>query len=72
MSKILEVEGLPNSALVRIKWSNGGELPSELQGSFTSVATAKARIAEWYARNPHRDPDAEPQPRGPGRPRKDQ
>lgn len=71
MSKTLEVEGVPNTALVRIKWTNGGELPAELQGNFTSTMYAKARIAEWYARNPHRDPDAEPQPRGPGRPRRE-
>lgn len=71
MSKTLEIEGVPNSALVRIKWQGGGELPAELRGNFTSASYAKARIAEWLARNPHRDPDAEPQPRGPGRPRKE-
>lgn len=71
MSKTLEIEGVPNSALVRIKWAGGGELPADLQGQFTSRAVAAARISEWYARNPSRDPAAEPQPRGPGRPRKE-
>lgn len=71
MSKILEVVSVPGNSLVQIRWSGGGEVPAELSGSFTSVGTAKARIQEWYARNPHRDPDAEQQARGPGRPRKE-
>lgn len=71
MSKTLEVVGVPGHALVEIKWSGGGEVPDDLKGYFTSIGTAQARIKEWYARNPHRDPSVEQPPRGPGRPRKE-
>lgn len=69
MSKALRVVPVPASSLVTIEFEGGGEVPDALKGNFTSVATARARIREWLARHPHRDPD-DPQPRGPGRPRR--
>lgn len=71
MSKALVVVPVPASALVEIKYEGGGEVPDQLKGYFTSVMTAQARIREWLARNPHRDPDVEQPPRGPGRPRRE-
>lgn len=71
MTKSLRVVPVPASSLVKIEFEGGGEVPDELKGTFTSTQTANARIKEWLARNPHRNPDVEQPPRGPGRPRRE-
>jgi len=47
--KNLRIEGDPGSALVRIVFEGGGELPASLSGKFTSPADAKRAIEVWKA-----------------------
>lgn len=54
--KTLRIERDPASTLWRIKWDNGGELPSELGGAYTSPVVAQARIDAWKAQNVRTNP----------------
>lgn len=51
--KALRIEPIPQSAMVRIVWEGGGEVPASLSGSYTSPLVAKQAIATWEA--VHRD-----------------
>lgn len=45
--KALRIETAPNSALLQIVWEGGGQIPSELEGMFTSTVEANRAIALW-------------------------
>lgn len=46
--KRLRISRPPQSPLYILSWENGGELPAELQGQFTSVEIANAFVAKAY------------------------
>lgn len=54
--KTLRIEREPASTLWRIKWDNGGELPPELVGAYTSPTIAQAHIDAWKAKNTRTNP----------------
>lgn len=49
--KAFRIEPVPQSAMVRIVWEGGGEVPAELSGSYTSPLAAKQHISAWSAAN---------------------
>lgn len=48
--KNIRIEQVPSSALVRCAYEGGGELPAELQGTFTSPRDAKLAIDVYMAK----------------------
>lgn len=46
----------PNSALVAVKFNQGGELPAELSGLFTSVKGAETAIKHYLKRQEQKQP----------------
>jgi len=54
MSKTFRIEPVPNSALVRIAFEGGGEVPDELKGAFTTPKIAQDAIRIWQLANPDR------------------
>ena len=44
--KIVRVHGNPH---YEIRWEGGGEVPADLQGTFTSMTDAKRFIAVWQS-----------------------
>lgn len=47
--KILRLELVPQTALLRFAWNGGGELPASLSGYFTSTVAAKQALAQHNA-----------------------
>lgn len=49
--KSLKVLPLPGTTHCRIAWTNGGEVPASISGSYTTPYMAKQAILAWYAAN---------------------
>lgn len=47
--KVLEIVPAHQSALLRLQWIGGGELPEELSGNYTSSVNAKGAALAYYA-----------------------
>lgn len=45
--RTLRIEPVPATALVRVAWNGGGELPKALKGYYTSVKDAQRAIDVW-------------------------
>jgi hypothetical protein len=45
--RTLRIEPVPATALVRVAWNGGGELPQALKGYYTSVKDAQRAIDVW-------------------------
>lgn len=55
--KNLVIEPVPASALVRVAYEGGGEVPDELKGWYMTPRDAKEAIEVWRAKNPERELD---------------
>lgn len=75
-NKTLRIEPVPASTMVRIAWNGGGQLPPELEGSWTNTKMAQQAITAWATKNERGEMKAEvvereqDLPRRPGRPPK--
>jgi len=73
--KSLQIVPVPSSSLVCVQWIGGGEVPHELNGSYTTPMAAKMAIATWEAKNKRnvevevKRPDEEVQSKQRGRPK---
>lgn len=45
--RTLRIEPVPATALVRVAWNGGGEVPDSLKGYYTSVKDAQRAIDIW-------------------------
>ena len=46
-NKTLRVQKHPSSMFFEVRWNDGGQLPKELSGLFTSTATAQVAIDRY-------------------------
>lgn len=53
-NKILRIEPIEATTMVRIAYTGGGEVPDALKGAFTNATIAKQFIDSWLAANPER------------------
>lgn len=50
--KKLVIERVPDSGLYQIKYTGGGNVPSFLNGSYTSEQFARKALDRWLAQKP--------------------